>query len=144
VAAAMGAACERLEDDLGGDPAGWSWGEAHPLRLQHPFARSSRLLSGWNMPEVPFPGTSTTVAAAGYSWSRPEMKVGGMASLRLVMPLSDLSASTAAHPGGQSGHPGHPDYATHFEAFVGGDRLPLLFDDDDVAARAREVLVLEP
>ena len=60
------------------------------------------------------------------------MSVGGMASMRVVMPLSDLGNSTLVHPGGQSGQPGHTFYASHYGPFVGGRTLPLFFDDDDV------------
>ena len=143
VARALDIACDQLTELLGKDPTAWQWGALHPLKLRHPFG-GSRLLADWNMPEVPWSGSSTTVAASGYNWNRAEKKVGGMVSMRVVMPLSDLGSSTLTHPGGQSGHPGHPDYQSHFGAFVEDDRLPLVFDDADVVDRARETLELEP
>lgn len=142
--AALDAACTWLTEKLGDDPEAWRWGDLHPLRLQHPFARSSKLLSKWNMAEVPWPGNGSTVAAAGYSWRRDDWKVGGMVSMRLVMPLGDLGASTLVHPGGQSGHPRHPTYASHYEAFTTGEVLPLWFEDEDVIAETKATLVLRP
>lgn len=141
---ALADACAELRETLGPKPEDWTWGALHPLRLQHRFAAGRKLLNRWNLPEVPFGGAGTTVAAAGYGWGPGERPVGGMASLRLVVPLDDPGAATLVQPGGQSGHPRHPDVDTHFDAFVDGQTLPLRFHDDDVAAHAVAVIALEP
>jgi penicillin amidase len=142
---ALQRACVELTSRLGEDPALWTWGALHPLKLEHPFARRAPvLLRGWNMDPVPFGGSGTTVAAAGYSWTRDDLRVGGMASLRIVMPLDDLAASTLVHPGGQSGMPRHGQFASHYVHFVNGGTLPLYFDDDDVEQHAVTTLVLSP
>jgi acyl-homoserine lactone acylase PvdQ len=113
--------------------------------LQHPFGARSSLLKGWNMEEVPWYGSGSTVAAAGWSWRREgPLKATWIQSMRLVMPLSDLGASTLVHPGGQSGHPGHPNYADQYQQFVVGQTVPLWFDDEDVAAHAEHSMVLVP
>lgn len=130
---ALQRACTQLSRDQGPDPALWTYGALHPLRLQHPFARRlPKLLARWNMREIPWGGSGATVAAAGYSFAGPgpQLPVTGMPSLRIVMPLDDLGASTLIHPGGQSGMPGHVLYASHFLHFVNDSTLPLLFDDD--------------
>ncbi|HHO52136.1 MAG TPA: penicillin acylase family protein, partial [Deltaproteobacteria bacterium] len=129
---ALDRACTQLSHDQGSDPALWTYGALHPLRLQHPFARRRpKLLARWNLKEIPWGGTGATVAAAGYSFSQdgPQLPVTGMPSLRIVMPLDDLGASTLIHPGGQSGMPGHVLYASHFLHYVSDSTLPLLFDD---------------
>jgi penicillin amidase len=132
--AALDRTCARLREELGPDPARWAWGDAHPLALRHPFAAASRLLRGWNLPVVPSGGTGATVAAAGTSLSaRFPREVGGMASVRVVMPLSDLGASTLVYPGGQSGQPGAPFSTSHFDAFVADGVLPLWFRDAQLA-----------
>ena len=77
---------------MGDDPSTWSWGAIHPLRLTHPFSAQSSLLSGWNMPEVPWAGDGNTLNAANYTWTSDDMPVTGMASLRIVMPLGDLNS----------------------------------------------------
>ncbi|MCB9687140.1 MAG: penicillin acylase family protein [Alphaproteobacteria bacterium] len=144
VGRALERTCQQLREALGPDPAHWTLGALHPLRLHHPFAdRAPALLKSWNMTEVPSGGTYATVAAAGYSWKGAgELPVTGMASLRVVMPLSDLGASTLVHPGGQSGQPRDPLYTTHYPHFVADQTLPLWFDDEDVAAHAAWRLVL--
>jgi penicillin amidase len=141
---ALTATCQRLESRHGPDVTNWAWGAIHPLQLEHPFAATSSLLKKWNLPSVPFPGNSATVAAAGASWHGELSPVGGMPSVRLVMPTSDLSKSTLVFPGGQSGLPTHPDTLTHFDAFVGGKTLPLYFDENEIRAHARNTTWLQP
>lgn len=106
----------------------WSWGPTHPLALKHPFGAQSKLLSGWNMPVTPYPGTSDTVAASSYSFVTDDFEVTQLPSVRLVMPLADLSASTAVHPGGQTGHPKHPHYFSHWAMFIEEGTRPLGFE----------------
>ena len=144
VDAALHGACLVLAEELGPDPTIWTWGELHPLRLEHPFARGGGLLGKWNMEALPWPGNGNTVAAAGHTWRRDEMPVGGMVSMRMVMPLGDLGASTLVHPGGQSGQPRHPLYASHYGAFVAGETAPLWFDAEDVARETVWTLTLTP
>jgi penicillin amidase len=136
---ALDRACARLRAGLGEDPAAWTWGAIHPLTLKHPFAaRAPKLLKAWNMRPVPFEGTGSTLGVASNRWGRDtlEAPVTTMASLRMVMPLDDLAASTLVYPGGQSGHPRSVGYATHYNHFVAGKGLPLWFADADVEANA--------
>lgn len=144
VDAALTATCTRLEGTLGTHEDDWAWGRWHPLALEHPFAAESFLLRGWNAPIRDFPGNASTVAAASAGWEDGEKRVGGMPSVRLVMPLGDLAKSTLVYPGGQSGLPRHPDAFTHFDAFVKGETLPLYFSDADVAAHTVSTVVLRP
>jgi len=140
---ALRAACRRLSERFGA-PEEARWGELHPVKLAHPFSEQSSLLAGWDMVSAPFPGTGASVAAADYEWTEDEWKVGFMASMRIVMPLDDLGASTFVHPGGQSGQPRSPYYRSHYDEFVGGQTLPLYFDADDVQANAVHTLTLTP
>ena len=141
---AAAAAWTTLSELMGDDPSTWSWGAIHPLRLTHPFSAQSSLLSGWNMPEVPWAGDGNTLNAANYTWTSDDMPVTGMASLRIVMPLGNLNASTLVHPGGQSGQPGHRHYRSHYGPFIAGETVPLWFSDEDVQANAATQLTLMP
>ncbi|MFK7931820.1 MAG: penicillin acylase family protein [Myxococcota bacterium] len=143
VGGALERTCERLNTQFGSAPEA-TWGQLHPLELPHPFSAQSGLLSGWDMRSTPFPGTGASVAAADYNWAEDEWKVGFMASMRLVMPLDDFNASTFVHPGGQSGQPKSPYYRSHYESFVGGQTLPLWFDEASVNANAVHTLVISP
>ena len=145
VSAALGATCAELTDTLGRRMDRWTWGDMHPLALKHPVANGQSLLNRWHMPEVPWGGSGNTVAAAHYSMVGEGVRpVAGMVSLRLVVPMSDVGAATLVHPGGQSGHPRHPDADSHFEAFTTDQTTPLWYEDDDVAANARDRILLTP
>jgi len=141
---ALAATCEELKRELGPDIASWRWGDSHPLVLEHPFASGRKLLSRWNMPVVPSSGNGATVSATSHTWRRHPMKVAGMPSVRIVMPLADLGASTLVHPGGQSGQPGARFYTSHYDAFVAGETLPLWFDESDVETHTAYRLRLLP
>jgi penicillin amidase len=136
--------CAQLTHHQGSDPSQWSWGAMHPMKLGHPFGEQSALLSGWNMKEIPWGGSSVTVAAAAYSWGEGIRPVGGMQSLRLVMPIADLGATTLSYPGGQSGQPGHPHYRSHFEAFEKGEGVPLWTDDKEIQGEVVSSWLLVP
>ena len=141
---ALIATCDLLQGSIGNDPDDWSWGGQHLLELDHPFASGRKLLSKWNMPSTPFQGNGATVAATSHGWRSLDMPVAGMPSMRIVMPLGDLGASTVVHPGGQSGQPRAKFFTSHFDAFVGGKTLPLWFSEADVAANTAYSLTLEP
>ncbi len=140
---ALDRSCERIRARFGA-PEAARWGSMHPLKLRHPFSERSALLKGWDMDTVEYPGTGASLSPGDFDWNADEWKVGSMASLRIVMPFDDLGATTFTHPGGQSGQPRSPFYRSHFDAFVGGEPLPLWFDADDVEANTVHTLVIEP
>lgn len=143
VGAALDRTCAALTDKLG-PRSTWSWGRMHALRLKHPFGDRSALLGKWNMEPRPYDGSGATVAVAGYKWSKKAWDVDFMASLRVVMPLDDLGASTLVHPGGQSGQPKSPYYRSLYDAFVEGRTVPLWFEPGDVHRNSVHRLVLTP
>lgn len=141
---ALDVTCATLEAELGDDPKGWTWGRLHPLRIRHPFAMESDALGSFNMPERPYGGSHNTVNQSGYSWHNETLEATWIASLRLVVPMSDPGRATFIYPGGEAGLPGHPHFADLFETYMDGRQLPLYFHDDDVEAHAVETLVLRP
>lgn len=142
---ALARTCAFLRDRQGEDPARWTWGALHPLRLEHPFGAQIGLLSGWNLRDVPYGGSGTTIDQGGFSFAPgDEMPATWIASMRLVVPLSDPSRAVFVHPGGQSGMPGHPHYRDLFEVYLRGGTVPLWFSDADVAANAAQRLVVAP
>lgn len=143
VGAALDRTCTALGERLGPQST-WSWGRMHALKLKHPFGDRSSLLGKWNMEPLPYAGSGATVAVAGYKWSRKEWNVNFMASLRVVMPLGDLNASTLVHPGGQSGQPKSPYYRSLYDTFVEGRTAPLWFNPSDVHEHSVHRLVLKP
>lgn len=138
---ALATACEDLEEELGEDSSAWTWGSRHTLQLQHPFG-SNWPLRGWNLPLTPYGGSGNTVNAAGISSSG--WQTTGMASLRLIVPMSDPAKARFAYPGGQSGHPGESHYDDLFAPYLEGSTQPLWFAEEDVIAHAHEATVLQP
>ena len=143
ILAALDGTCDRLRADFG-TPEAARWGSMHHLHLRHPFSAQSSLLKGWDMERREYPGSGSSVSPGDYDWNADDWTVGFMASLRIVMPMDDLGATTFVHPGGQSGQPKSRYYRTHYDAFVDGEVLPLWFDADDVEAHTVHTLVLEP
>ncbi|MBW2256799.1 MAG: penicillin acylase family protein, partial [Deltaproteobacteria bacterium] len=87
---ALDETCAWLTDRLGPDPTQWTWGALHPLHVRHPFSEATKLLSGWDMPEVPYHGTTQTVNVGGYVWHGEEpLETKWLASMRLIVPMSD-------------------------------------------------------
>lgn len=127
-----------------GAPSEWAWGEVHPLQLRHPFSKESALLDGWDMLRIPWPGTVSTVAQAGFDLAGEDWETTWLPSIRIVTPLDAPGRATVVYPGGQSGQPGHPDYRSFFEAWRNDETRPLWFEDADVKAHATRTLVLEP
>lgn len=138
---ALKRACVDLEARYG-DRDGWAWGRAHQLKLQHPFASSNALLKNWNLPEIDYGGSYATVNAASYRPHKDDWKVSSMASMRLVIPLSDVSKTTFANPGGPSGHPGHPQNRTGWPDWTTDQQAVLGWKGEGV--RADRVLTLQP
>ena len=102
---ALSATCDRLKRRLGPDPASWQWGTLHPLKIQHPFGSQSALLRSWNMPEVPYGGSSHTINQAAFSFTERHEKPPGLprfASLHpfqmLPKPLSSIQVGSRAIP----------------------------------------------
>jgi penicillin amidase len=140
VDAALGRTCTWLGETLGASPEGWQWGRLHHLEVEHFFGGQ---LPGWNLPAVPYGGSENTVDQAAFSWAGgADLDATWIASMRLVVPLSDPSKATLVYPGGQSGHPGHPHSRDQLDAFLSGDTHPLWYSDADVAAHAASELVL--
>lgn len=144
VAAALDRSCTLLAERMGGDSAAWTWGQAHPLRLKHPFGGASALLKKWNVEDLAIGGTPNTVNAASYDSRDWPFVVGSVASMRLIQPLSDLSQTRFSHPGGSSGHPRHPHNVDLLPTWVSGATVPFWSADADVQAHTESLLTLTP
>jgi penicillin amidase len=65
-------------------------------------------------------------------------------SFRMIVDLSDLSASTSLHTTGQSGHPNHEHYDDMIERWVVNDPHPMRWTRDDVEDGEARTLTLIP
>ena len=94
-----------------------TWGDAQPIRIQHPFSRLLPWLSGWlDMPTQSLPGD--------LYMPRVQTPTNGASERLVVAPGREATAILHA-PGGQSGHPLSPYYRAGHDAWTAGRPTPL-------------------
>jgi penicillin amidase len=124
----------------------WSWGGIHTLTLSNATFGSSGIAPlEWAFNRGPFAvgGGSSVVDATG--WVIGEgFGVNTLPSMRMVVDLSDLNASTWTNLTGQSGHAFHPNYNDQVDAWQHFEGLPWPFSPKAVKAAATHTLVLNP
>ncbi|MBR7744843.1 penicillin acylase family protein [Phycicoccus sp. BSK3Z-2] len=136
-----------LTRELGKDPESWDWGKLHRATLEHP------VLGGEDVPapvralfnEGPFdlPGGSAIVNANAYDNSEG-FEVTAAPSMRMVVDLADLDASTWIDQTGVSGHVLDDHWGDQTQDWVSGVQRPWPFSREAVEATDPDVLVLRP
>jgi len=144
---ALVAARLELTRELGKDPAKWQWGKLHRLTLEHPVLGGDSAPGPlrWLVNEGPFemPGGSSIVNANG--WNAAEgYAVTEAPSMRMVVDLSALDASTWVNQSGVSGHPADSHYADQIDDWVAGRQRPWPFTEAAVRDTDPDVLTLRP
>lgn len=139
-----------LTHRLGKEPADWSWGKLHVAAPEH------AVLGGAGIPApvralvnpapLGVPGGSSIVNANGWDAADPDgsFHVTTSASMRMVVDLADLDASTWIVMTGTSGHPGSRHYTDQFGAWAKGETFPWPFSPTAVTRAARDTLTLRP
>lgn len=113
LARAFARAVDDLVAAVGPDVATWTWGTRHTRTFAHltgldPLARGP----------IPSEGDAFTLnVAGGY-----DARAGS--SWRQLLDFSDLNASLAIYPGGQSGNPVSPHYADLLDLYMRQEYLP--------------------
>jgi penicillin amidase len=141
----LAAAMLQLEESLGPDPAGWTWGRLHTADLAHPLARAGCLAEADPLVQLgpqPKGGSGDTVGAAPYGVASFTQSSG--ASLRLVLDVGAWDNSVAMNAPGQSGDLASPHYADLYQAWARGENVPLLYSRERIEAVADHRLVLQP
>ncbi|MEU2202434.1 penicillin acylase family protein [Isoptericola sp. NPDC019482] len=144
---ALTSARRDLTVELSKDPADWEWGTLHTLQLEHP------VIGG---PEVPglvrdlvnpgpvrMPGGSSIVNATGWDAGTGSFAVTTGPSMRMVVDLADLDASTWVTVTGVSGHPASSHYDDQLDDWAAGKTFAWPFTREAVeeAATTRATLV---
>nr|WP_274636697.1 penicillin acylase family protein [Microbacterium bovistercoris] len=139
-------AYQRLAQTEGPNPESWTWGGIHTLTLTNgSFGTSGIAPIEWLFNRGPFPvgGGSSVVDATGWDIG-DDFSVVTVPSMRMVVDLSDLDASTWNNLTGESGHAFHPNYYDQTDAWQHVTPLPWPFSAKAVAADATHTLVLAP
>ena len=133
---ALASAIDEVEREDGTDPARWSFGRAHRLLYEHPFASAlpasiaRRLAFG----PVGLPGEWNTLDVAGFSLRGESYNVTHIPSARLIVDLGDFDASRIVLPLGQSGQLFDGHGKDQMRAWSTGEDFPLPFTPKAVEA----------
>lgn len=143
---AMDRARTRLTRTQGKDPRGWDWGQVHTLTLHHPLGAGFPGLARRAVDRGPYavPGDALSVDALGGDLSTGTQEVTHGPSMRMVVDLADLDASTWVNQSGVSGHPFDPHYDDQTAAWLRGDCYPWAFGTRAVEAATSSTQHLDP
>jgi penicillin amidase len=140
---ALGAARKELEQRLGVEPSGWSWGKLHSVHFLHTLDQQPGARALLDLGPLPRPGDTYTVNATAYhEWSSWEQKDG--ASYREILDTSDWDRSVAINTPGQSGQPGSRHYADLIPLWDAGRYFPLSYSRKAVEENTVDRLLLQP
>jgi penicillin G amidase len=114
----------------------WSWGNYHPLEIQHPILGKLPFISRWSGPGVlPQSGSGLTVKAVSRSHGPSE---------RFTADLSDPDKSTLNVVTGQGGNFLSPFYMDQWKAWYQGSTFQLPYSAQAVSAAKKHRLTLNP
>jgi penicillin amidase len=144
IESALARAMSAVTEGEGPDPEHWSWGHAHRLFYDHPFAGAlprwlaARLRFG----PVPLPGEWHTLDVAGFRLRSDGYGVIEIPSARFIVDLSSPDASRLVLPLGQSGQLFDRHAHDQLQAWSTGHDFPLPYTAKAVDAAAISTLRL--
>ena len=138
---AMVSARRQLTAQISSRTEDWEWGLLHTAAPEHPVLGGDGvpgLLHRWVNPTPQrVGGGSSVVNATSWDASSGSYGVTSAPSMRMVVDLGDLDASTWVNLTGTSGHPASVHYADQFEAWAQGRQFP--WPSSEAAVRADAV-----
>ena len=143
---ALAEAWNETSDRLGDNPDSWRWGRLHTLSLTNAsFGESGIAPIEWLFNRGPYElgGGSAIVDAIGWD-ATLGYEVNWVPSMRMVVDLHDLDASTWVNLTGASGHAFNPHYDDQASLWQRGATRPWPFGITAVAEAAVESLQLRP
>jgi len=148
LARAMVAARTQLTAHLSSRATDWRWGRLHVVALQHPVLGGptvpSLVRDQVNPDPVGVGGGPAMVDATAWDTSSGSYAVTSGPSMRMVVDLGDLDASTWVNLTGTSGHPGSAHYADQLHTWATGGSYPWTFTAAATTADAQGTLTLRP
>ncbi|WEK61599.1 MAG: penicillin acylase family protein [Candidatus Microbacterium colombiense] len=126
--------------------ARWNWGTLHSITLRSSTLGSSGIApieALFNRGPFPVSGGASVVNATGWELGE-SYATTTVPSMRMVIDMSDLDASTWNHLTGASGHAFHEHYIDQTEDWAAGIQKPWAFSSDAVDAATIDTLVLRP
>ena len=144
--AALGQAVAELEELLGKDARGWTWGKLHTVTFRNASLGESGIApieALFNRGPFAASGGSSIVNATGWD-ANEDYTVVSLPSMRMLVDLGSLDNSLTVHTTGQSGHAYHPNYIDMADAWRLIQYYPMSWSRPQVEDSARMVLRLEP
>jgi penicillin amidase len=144
--AALGQAVAELEDLLGKDSQGWTWGKMHTVTFRNASLGESGIApieALFNRGPFASSGGSSIVNATGWD-ANEDYTVVSLPSMRMIVDLDSLDNSLTVHTTGQSGHAYHPNYIDMADAWRLIQYYPMAWSRPQVEAAAKMILRLEP
>jgi len=141
------AALELAVDELGDNPDRWNWTEMYTVQFENASLGQSGIPPlEWilNTGSHAIPGSSSVVNSLSWDAASGSYAVDSGPSLRMIIDLSNFSASTAINTTGQSGHPNHEHYDDMIGRWIANDQHPMRWTRDDVEDAEEATLILFP
>jgi penicillin amidase len=120
------------------------WGEAHRLRLAHPFGAIPVIGRRFRFIDWEWPGSSDTVFKSAHGLVTDRHAVAYGSNARYVFDLSDPDGNRLVLLGGQDGHPGSPAFLDQAELFRRGEYISMPLDPATACANFPHMTMLEP
>lgn len=143
---AMDEAASALTSDQGSDVHQWRWGALHKLTpTNQTLGTGGPWFVKWlvNGDPIPVSGGSSVVDATGFDIAK-DFSVNELPSMRMLVDLSDLDASTWVNLTGASGHVDDPHYLDQLPLWRTFGTLPWPYSRAAVLAATRDKLTLSP
>ncbi|MDQ4063526.1 MAG: penicillin acylase family protein [Actinomycetota bacterium] len=148
---ALEEAVEILDESLGPDPRGWSWGALHTAKLQHPLGIAGPLRGLLNRGPYPLGGDSNTIWLGAFRSGIPEGSgqpsfdpVTTGPNYRFIVHTGDWDQAWSVISPGQSGHPASANYDDQIELWQNVRYRPMIFGRPTAELAAKHQLVLKP
>jgi penicillin amidase len=144
-------AVAELENLLGKNSSRWTWGDMHTVIFHNPSLGTSGVApieAIFNRGPYRTSGGNSIVNATAWNAaiadpSQP-YQVVWLPSERLIVDLSDLSASQSVITTGESGHTFHRNYADQSDLWRNIQYHPMLWDQSQVESNAKDHLLFTP
>ncbi len=143
---AMQLADADLRGRLGDDPAKWTWRTLHTLEIRNQtFGDSGIAPIEWLFNRGPYETGGSGSSPDATNWDTGEgYGITWIPSMRMVVDLSDLDASTWVNLTGASGHAFAEHYDDQAELWATGRTTPFVFSASATTAAADQTLTLTP
>ncbi|RPF19889.1 penicillin acylase family protein [Myceligenerans xiligouense] len=145
---ALKSARQDMTVQLSKDPGDWSWGMLHQLELEH-LALGGKgvptpVRTYMNPASQGVSGGASIVNATSWDAASGSFNVTAGPSMRMVVDMADLDASTWVTVTGVSGHPASNHYDDQLDEWADGETFAWPFTREAVEAAVEDELTLRP